>query len=330
MGKGETGKACECAEKSLKISLDNNYAENAIIAFVNLAVVLPVEESERRVECHEKAYELAKKVGIIGSMSWQGSILAWTYAIMGDTEKALRLAEESVALDRKANDLFNLSWSMEALGIAYYVLGEWDKSEQCYKEALMNAEKAHSYQAAAYGSGALGVLYFDKGEYAKARECFEKTHQVLEKAVAKLPPILHVYFAFYDALTYIELGEMEKAKTLIDKMQESAAQAKDRGLIAGADVSRAVQFRAERKWAESLKFFEKGLQELETIDARRWSLYWFATVLYEYARVYLERDEEGDREKAHNLLNQALEIFQKMGAKKDIEKIIAKKKLLTA
>jgi len=53
-------------------------------------------------------------------------------------------------------------------------------------------------------------------------------------------------------------------------------------------------------------------------------------VLCEYARVYLERDQEGDREKTHNLLNQALEIFQKMGAKKEIERIIAKKKLLTA
>jgi len=245
-------------------------------------------------------------------------------------KKAFRLAEESVALDRKANDLFNLSWSMGALGFAYYVLGEWDKSEQCYKEALMNAEKAHSYQAAAYGNGAFGVLYYDKGEYAKARECFEKMYKVLEKAGAKLPPLLYAYFEFYDALTYVELGEMERAKTIIDKMEESAAQAKDKGLIAVADVSRAVQFRAERKWAESLKFFEKGLQELETIDAKRWILYWFAKVLYEYARVYLERDEEGDREKAHNLLNQALELFQKLDAKKDIEKIIAKKKLLTA
>ncbi len=36
--------------------------------------------------------------------------------------------------------------------------------------------------------------------------------------------------------------------------------------------------------------------------------------------MYLERDQAGDREKAHELLNQALEIFQKIGAKKDIEK----------
>ena len=37
----------------------------------------------------------------------------------------------------------------------------------------------------------------------------------------------------------------------------------------------------------------------------------------------MERNQEGDREKASNLLNQALEIFQKMNAKKEIEKVEA-------
>jgi len=46
--------------------------------------------------------------------------------------------------------------------------------------------------------------------------------------------------------------------------------------------------------------------------------------------MYLNRNEEGDKEKAYSLLNQALEIYQKIDAKKKIEKIIAKKKLLTA
>jgi hypothetical protein len=64
---------------------------------------------------------------------------------------------------------------------------------------------------------------------------------------------------------------------------------------------------------------------------RRWNAYDFArNYLSEYARVYLERNQEGDREKAYNLLNQALEMFEKMGAKKEIENIIAKKKLLSA
>ena len=67
------------------------------------------------------------------------------------------------------------------------------------------------------------------------------------------------------------------------------------------------------------------------MGARQWNVYWLAKyILCKYARVYLERDQPGDREKADKLLNQALETYQKLGAKKDIEKIIAKKKLLTA
>jgi len=59
-------------------------------------------------------------------------------------------------------------------------------------------------------------------------------------------------------------------------------------------------------------------------------VYQFAELLYEYGLMYLDRNEEGDKEKAYSLLNQALEIYQKIDAKKKIEKIIAKKKLLTA
>ena len=61
------------------------------------------------------------------------------------------------------------------------------------------------------------------------------------------------------------------------------------------------------------------------MGARQWNVYWLAKyILCEYARVYLERDQPGDREKADKLLNQALEIYQKMGAKKDIEKTEAR------
>ena len=80
-----------------------------------------------------------------------------------------------------------------------------------------------------------------------------------------------------------------------------------------------------------LKLKEKQYEEYEALGARQWNVYWLAKyILCEYARVYLERDQPGDREKADKLLNQALETYQKLGAKKDIEKIIAKKKLLTA
>jgi tetratricopeptide (TPR) repeat protein len=247
---------------------------------------------------------------------------------MGNMNKAVTLAEESAALNRKVGNMIQLSWSVHHLGFIHQILGEWDKSEQYYKEALDIAQRLDDFQSVGSAFGYLGWFHFDRGEYTKAKEFCEKMYEVFEKHGAKS---MQMGGSQYVILAYIELGEIEKAKNLIDNLQRYALEVENKELIASADAQRAMLFRAQNKWEESIEHFEKSLQQFEAIGARRWNVYWFAKmVLCEYARVYLERDQEGDREKAHNLLNQALEIFQKMGAKKEIERIIAKKKLLTA
>jgi tetratricopeptide (TPR) repeat protein len=247
---------------------------------------------------------------------------------MGNMNKAVTLAEESTALNRKVGNMIQLSWSLHHLGFIHQILGEWDKSEQYYEEALDIAQRLDDFQSVGSAFGYLGWFHFDRGEYTKAKEFCEKMYEVAEKHGAKS---MQMGGSQSVILACIELGEIEKAKNLIDNLHRYALEVENKELIASADAQRAMLFRAQNKWEESIEHFEKSLQEFEAIGARRWNVYWFAKmVLCEYARAYLERDQEGDREKAHNLLNQALEIFQKMGAKKEIEKIIAKKKLLTA
>jgi tetratricopeptide (TPR) repeat protein len=326
---GDRKKAIECIERALKIALDHSYMETALRSYNNMAAVLPAEENERALEYTEKGFELAKKVGAIRFISFIGTNLAWTYIGMGNMSKAMLLTEESVALDRKAGNMTNLCFSIGTLGLIYQILGEWDKSEQYYNEVLSISQKLNDIQQTANSYFYLGWLYFEKGKYAKAREPFEKGYEVLEKAGAK--SLQMGQYSWILIRTYIELEEIEKADNLIDRVHEFALEVKDKQLIATADALTAMLFRAQKKWKESIEHFEKSLQEFEALNARRWNVYFFAKlVLCEYARVYLERDQEGDREKAHNLLNQALEIFQKLDAKKEIEKIIAKKKLLTA
>lgn len=320
-------KAIECLEKALKIALDNGYMETALRAYNNLAIELPVEENERRLECLEKGFELAKKVGHTSLQSWIGDTLAFVYVNMGNIDKALLLGEESSALDKKAG--LAPARSGGVLGLVYQVLGEWDKSEQIYKEALSTSQTLNDFQIIGFNCGLLGGFYLGKGEYIKAREHLEKAYEVFGKAGAKDRQML--VLSRWLIWTYIELGQIEKAKNLIDKLHRFGLELEYKEFIAAADALRAMLFRFQKKWKESIEHFEKSLQQHEALNARRWDVYWFAKmILCEYARVCLERNQEGDREKAHNLLNQALEIFQKLGAKKDIEKIIAKKNLLTA
>jgi adenylate cyclase len=325
---GDLKKAVECHERALKISLDNSYVETALRVYNNLALALPTEEYERILECCEKGYELAKKVGHVSYQSWVSLQLAYRYISMGNVNKALLLAEESLALDKKTANLPTLSLSLSALGWIYHILGEWDKGEQFGKESLDIAQKLKEFQQIGTSYWLLGVQLFDKGEYDGAREYFEKMVEVDEKAGAKGAQMEDTPWLVW---TYIELREFEKASNLIDTLQKFALEIREKLLIAVVDALRANLFRAQKKWKESIELFEKTIQEYEALNARRYFPFALAKfVLCEYARVYLERDEEGDREKAHALLNQALEIFQKMGAKKEVEKIIAKKKFLTA
>jgi tetratricopeptide (TPR) repeat protein/tRNA A-37 threonylcarbamoyl transferase component Bud32/ABC-type transporter Mla MlaB component len=268
--------------------------------------------------------------GIVGELDaskkyWNEALLLWTQ--LNEKKNISRLSQK---ISGVLSGMGDSEKSKEYLDMfVHMILGEWDKDEQYYKEAFSISQRLGDFQSAAIGYLCLGWLRFDKGEYANAREHFEKSYEVFEKAGARYSvQFLASQFLIW---TYIELEETEKAKNLINNLHRVAVEVKDKDLIANVDALTAMLFRAQKKWKESMELFEKSVQEHDALNARQWDAYLFAKmVLCEYAQTYLERDEEGDREKAHNLLNQALELFQKIGAEKDIEKIIAKKKLLTA
>lgn len=319
---GDMKKGSEYLERALKMALDNGYVETALSCYVTLGSLLPAEENERRLECGQKGSELAKKVGDVTFQSWFGINLADMYIGMGNVSVGMSIAEESAALDRKAGNMGNLSLSTVILAYSYQILGEWNKSEQYYNEALSISQKVSLFWSSElYAS--LGQFHLAcTQDYAKARENLEKACEICARARDKQEEMI---FSTYLTWTYIELGEIRKAKNLLDKLHKFALQAKDKDLIAKADALRAMLFRAQKRWKSSVEHFEKSLQEHEALNARRWNIYRFAKmVLLEYARVYIERDQEGDREKAHKLLNQALEIFQKIGARKDTERTRSK------
>jgi tetratricopeptide (TPR) repeat protein len=246
----------------------------------------------------------------------------------GEMEKAVSMLEDSVALDRKTGNMPNLALSVGGLGVARFVLGEWDESEQCLRESLSLAQKHNQHQQAGSSLVFLGTLYMSREDYAMAVEFFEKACEVCKKAGDKYS---QMFYSTRLAWALIELGDIEKANSLVGIVDKFALEVKDTMLIAASERLNGMLCRAQKRWEKSIEYFEKSLRKVEALNMRRWNAYDFArNYLSEYARVYLERNQEGDREKAYNLLNQALEMFEKMGAKKEIENIIAKKKLLSA
>jgi tetratricopeptide (TPR) repeat protein len=198
-------------------------------------------------------------------------------------------------------------------------MGDWEKAERCFDEALNVGRDLNEYYPIAEGQTCYGRLFFAKEEYGRAREWLENGLKEYGKAGARWG---QEGWSGLLIATLIELGETEKASSLLDKLRVFSQETGDKMEINSEMELRSRLLRAQKKHAESLELFHKTLEEWESIKANIWNAYSFAGFLREYARAYLERDQPGDREKALNLLNRALEMFQKMGAKKDVERTL--------
>jgi serine/threonine protein kinase/tetratricopeptide (TPR) repeat protein len=326
---GEFEKASEYYEKGLKIALKTNLVGIAITLYNNLCnLYWAMGEFEKVFETAQKGSELGKKVGSPYGLTWLDSLLAECYASMGDVQKAISIWEDVLALAKRTKHAVQISGAMASLGWCYEFLGEWDKSLQYLMEAFEIAKKIGEYQFSGNVTLGLGELFMEMEDYEQSEKYFNEAIGIYEKSGESAT----LFFEALPALSrlYLKTGKIEEAKELIEKTSEQTTKTKSRFILLYAETLKAVLFREQKNWEQSIQHFEKSLQECKSLNAQKWRVIQFAELLYEYGLMYLERNDEGDKEKASSLLNQALEIYQKIGAKKRIEKIIAKKKLLTA
>jgi tetratricopeptide (TPR) repeat protein len=326
---GEFEKAAEYYEKGLKIALDDKVVGCAISLYNNLCnLYWSIGEFPKLFETAQKGSEFAKKVGSLSGITWIDSMLAGSYAYMGELQKAVSILMDILALAKRIKYPVQVSGAMGSLGACYIYLGEWDKSLQCLMEAFDIAKKIEEYQFSANAALWLGELFMEMEDYSEAEKYFKEADDIYEKAGETNTQLTDTFPAL--SKLYLKKGEIEKAEELVEKTYDHATKTKNRLIISYAEMLKAMLYREQKNWEQSIQHFEKSLQGYKSLNAQKWYVYQFAELLYEYGIMYLNRNEEGDKEKAYSLLNQALEIYQKVDAKKKIEKIIAKKKLLTA
>jgi tetratricopeptide (TPR) repeat protein/KaiC/GvpD/RAD55 family RecA-like ATPase len=319
---GELEKTKGYWEQGLKIALESNSLEAALRLYNNLCTLYWTGEPQKAFEDTQKGLELAKKVGDLNLMIWLDGSLSSCYLAMGEVQKAVSISEDNLAMVRRTKNVSFTPNALLGIGQCYLSLGEWNKSLQYLTEAVDIAKKVEEYGPSADANQSLGELLMEMEDYEEAEKCFNESRRICEKAGDTWSQLIVTFPAL--SRLYLKKGEIEKAKELIEKTYEFTAKSKIMLFIANAEMLKGMLFRAQKDWEQSIQHFEKSLQAYRELNAQKWYVPYFANLLHEYGSAYLDRNEEGDKEKARDLLNQALEMFQKMGAKKDIEKAEAR------
>jgi tetratricopeptide (TPR) repeat protein len=262
------------------------------------------------------------KIGTPSSNAVNRSLVLM-HALSGEIPEAMETCQLAQSFDINAAFTCWLEDSA-SLGFLYLRAGDWDMARQVLEEALSLHDDRHNTVAVKAFYFALGSLTLEEGNFPKAEELLLKSLEICRNGGNVL---FELWVLPVLAELYLKMGQPDKAAEYVDRGFELMKPEQNwYGLPAPIYMAKGMLATARKNWDTATDSFDKAIQ----ID-RQYQLPWDeAKTLYERGLMYLARGGKGDREKAHEDLDEALAIFQKVGAKKDAEKALRKKEMLKA
>jgi len=242
--------------------------------------------------------------------------LALIYALSGDTPKADEACE---AVERiESRTLMGCNFE-EGAGVGFHYLrqGQWEKAGEYLERTILAHQDRNNLAAVAGCFFTLGILKLEQADHARAEELLLRSLEVCRNGG-------NVLFELWVLPVLVELHlkmrQPAKAEEYVKRGVELMKPDQNwYGLPASLHTAQGMLAVAQKQWDEAAKCFEQAV-----ILNRRYQLPWDeAKTLYEWALMHLARDKAGDREQAQGKIGEALEIFRRVGARKDVEKVLA-------
>jgi tetratricopeptide (TPR) repeat protein len=276
----------------------------------------------------EKALPEATKFGVPAIELFLRRPLVLIYTLSGELAKA----EESCRAVKTIQDKGSAAETgvicpfedVAGIGFHYLRQGEWDKAREYLEWAIAVYKDRNNLTAVNACSFALGSLNLELRNFPKAEELLLKSLGICQNGGNV---IFELWVLPVLAELYLKMGQPDKAAEYVDRGFElMKADQSWYGLPAPMHLARGMLSAVRKDWDTATESFDKAIQ-----INRQYQLPWDeASTLYERGLMYLARGGKGDRDKAHEYLDEALAIFQKVGAKKDAEKVLRKKEMLKA
>jgi class 3 adenylate cyclase len=244
--------------------------------------------------------------------------LLFAYTLGGEVAKG---EETCQAIERiEAKTLLGCIYEdAAAIGFHYLRRGEWEKAGAYLERAIPRYEDRNNLAALSWCLLALGALRLEQSDLPGAEELLLRS---LEIASAGGNVLVELWVRPVLCELGIKMGQPIRAAEHLERGQ--ALLRPDRNWYgAPAPILRAQALLASARedWDEAESSFEQA-----AAISRRYHLPWDeARALYDWGLMREARDQQGDRKSANEKLGRALDIFERIGARKDAEKVLARK-----
>jgi uncharacterized protein HemY len=187
--------------------------------------------------------------------------------------------------------------------------GQWDEAARSLEEACAQAERSGDLQALRPAAGLLAELKLltARPEAARARLVPLLDRPGLEETdVTALLPVL--------AWAHLELGEVAQARDVVERAIRRTRPENLRLVLVDALRVQAMVAARQEQWEEAARAVEEGVALARSMPYP----YAEARLMHLAGRLHAQ---VGKPEAARQRLAAALTIFQRLGARKDIEQV---------
>jgi eukaryotic-like serine/threonine-protein kinase len=304
---GRYEEAIEVHKRAVRVAESAGLWMTAGRAYNNLGAALGdgLGNTRGALDCQRRATELARRARVPAAEAFNVSneiLLSCDLGELAHADEFLRLLQALV------RSLVDPGQAALQLGFCQIVLrrvrGELEEAERLQGEALAFALRQGNAYHVAGTTISLAEQLIEKGDHAGAESLLLNMLGLAEQFGWGL--LLRCYLC----ITCAHQGRSLDAGHWLDEARQKAGERLspfDCCHLLRAGAARAV---CEKSWAEAFAQLEDLSSELERLEHRPTQ----ALILREWADGHLARKEAGDIERARELLQQALALYEQMGA----------------
>lgn len=303
---GEFTKASQYFDRLLSLANeDQNKAAKA--KYMYWMGVLHKEKAEFDVALalFEKALADAKESWDIRRISQCHNRIGDIYWYKGNFRKALESYELAV---KTGEDDSDIGAAHVGLGNVYQGRNELAKAINNYVEALSKLKNTDNYRDLARAYNNLGDTYLIMKDWPNALDNFKKGEEYGEKGGWVY---VQAYTMFNSAEVLINMGELERAKEILDNSIDLLTKIESTPGLGGAYHVYGMYHLAKEEWEKMEELYRKSIDHYQEVNM----LHYVARYTYELGQGFKKM---GEPEKALGAFKEALKIYEEI----DLEPMI--------